>query len=611
MNFSKKNISLFILCAVLFSHSLFAQSFKSSVDRTTVGTNERFQVDFTFEGGNGADNFTPPTFRGFKVLSGPNQSSSMQIINGDVTASITYSFWLIASEVGKETIGPASVTYKGKIYRTKPVEITVVKGKAPSQKGNGNNGETGLSDEEISKNLFILAQPNKRNVYQGEEVLVTYKLYVRMSISTPTISKVPTYPGFWAEDLETDNNLRMSSEMYKGERYKVAVLKKVALYPTKTGKLTTTPFELTVPIIVKKKRRSGDPFDEFFNDSFFGRRETVEYLAKSNSLSINVKPLPEAGKPESFNGAVGEFTFTSSIDNQIVKANEPVTIKLAIEGRGNISLINPPEIKLPAGFEKYEPKTTEKTSKNNYVSGKKMVEYLVVPRIEGKKTIAPIEFSYFNPATKKYTTVSSPEFSLEVTPGDKQYTSAGGGITKTDVKYLSEDIRFIKTAEANLLRKEEVELIGNWFWVLSALQLLGFFGFIAFTRHQAKMSGDVQLLKYKKAEKVAKAKLKKAKIALDAGNIGEYYNELSSSLYGYLEDKLAMQKADFTRQKALDELKQRGVAEDYISKLEETLDKCEFVRFAPQGENKASAQGIYNATVELIVKLDESISSKR
>ncbi|MFA7228804.1 MAG: BatD family protein, partial [Melioribacteraceae bacterium] len=304
--FKKYLLTLLFSVYSLAGSTVNAQQFNATVDRTTVGQYDRFQIYFTFEGGdvNGLRNFRPPGFTGFKVLSGPNQSSSMQFINGKVSGSMAFTYIVQPASIGDFTISSASIEYNGKTLTTQPLKLKVEKG-SPQQQKESNGG---YSKEELGKNVFILAEANKNRALLGEQITVTYKLYTKLNIASPQISKLPSYEGFWSEEVGPLQNINFEIGMFKGERFRIAKIKQVALFPSKTGTLFVTPFELNVPVIVKKKRTGNDVFDEFFNDSFFGKTETVEFQARSNTIKIEVDPLP-ANAPASFNGAVGDFNF--------------------------------------------------------------------------------------------------------------------------------------------------------------------------------------------------------------------------------------------------------------------------------------------------------------
>ncbi|MDZ7766580.1 MAG: BatD family protein [Melioribacteraceae bacterium] len=597
----------YILFMLVVATNLFAQKFETTADRTTVGVGERFQVYFTFEGqSNDISGFKPPSFEGLRVLSGPNQSTSMQIINGQVSSSVTFSFILTPVKEGEYTIGEAEVSYKGTKYRSNPLKINVVKGQTSQQQ---QQNET-ISEEELSNNVFIVASADKRNVYQGEQVTVTYKLYTKLNISSPQISKLPTYNGFWQEEISTSNTINWEIEMYNGERYRSATIKKVALFPTKSGELTVTPFELDIPVLVKRRRTSNDFFDDFFNDSFFGRTETIQFKAKSNSIKISAEPLPQRNVPASFNGAVGDFDIKTEIDRTTVKANESISLRFTVTGTGNIQLLDLPKLELPAGFEVYEPKSNLSVNRSGKISGTKTFDYLIVPRVPGAKIIKPIEFSFFSPTKNRYITQTSSEYRVEVAKGDGSVVSSSG-FSKEDIKLLNEDIRFIKTSDFNLRTRNGSRLIPIWFWLGLIIPALVLGSVIALQRRQQKLSSNTQLLKYKKAEKVARSRLKHAKNLMAADKSLEFYSEISRAMNGYLEDKLNIQKSEFTLGKAVDFLTQKDVNEKLKEQVKNIYEKCEFARFAPSAQTPSAEQSLYDDTINTIVGLEQSLNTKK
>lgn len=600
----------FVVVLMFSSLNLFGQKFELTADKTTVKQNERFQIYFTFEGGDGTNltGFRPPKFDKLKILSGPNQSSSIRMVNGKISSTITYSYIVIAQNTGKRKIESGSIQFKRKKYKTGTLTLNVLKS---SGKPSSSNNSQSMSDEELKENVFIRAIANKRNVVKGEQVTVTYKLYTKLNISSPQISKLPRYKGFWAEELQTDNNIRFEAEMYKGVRYRSAVLKKVALFPTKSGKLTVTPFELEIPVLVKKKRRSNDPFDSFFNDSFFGRTETIQFKATSNTVVINASALPENRKPESFTGAVGQFDFKAELDKNDVETNDAVTLKLTVSGKGNIELVDMPEIVLPPGFEKYDPKTSKNVVNKGTVSGYKSEEFLIQPKVAGVKEIEPIKFSFYDPKSKKYIEKISPKFIINVKQGSGTISSSADGFSKEDIKLLSQDIRFIKTSDFQLEKIKVGSLIKNWFWVSLILPLIIMFGFIGLKKRQDKLSGNIQLMKFRKAQKNASNRLKLAREALDENDLFTYFNEVSQGLYGYLEDKLALQKSEFSIEKVVEILNNNTVSENTVEDVREILNQCEFARFAPQSQTKEQAENIYEKAVKVIVEIENSVKTKK
>ena len=599
-----RKIRLYIILFLSITVKVFGQEFNASVNETTVADNERFQVTFTFSGKsiNNLSKFSPPSFENFLILSGPNQSTSIQIINGAQSAQLSYTFVVQPKSLGNFTIGSASIMQDGNTYKSEPIKISVVKGQnKPKQQ---QNNDSQISDSEISKNLYIRANVDKTRAFKGEQITIVYKLYTRLSIASQMgVNKLPQYQNFWAEELETSNNINFSTEVINGKQFRVGVLKRVALFPTQTGTLEVTPLELTVPIQIQKQRNGKSIWDDFFGDPF-GRSEIYEYDAKSNVVKIQVDPLP-TGQPDSFKGAVGDFNFDAKLNTTTVKSNEPITLKIDISGTGNIKLLELPEVKLPNGFEKYEPKVNEQINRSGTISGSKSAEYLLVPRVVGIREIPPVEFSYFNPDTKKYVTLKSESFSIDIKPGDKQAPIEIAG--KEDIKELGTDIRFIKTSFDDIEKREDYFFNSTGFVIASILPFIFAVGIIGWKRKHDKLHGNVVLLRYQKAQKIAKNRLKSAMKLMENKNHTAFYTELSTALFGYLEDKLHIPKSEFTIERASADLRKLKVSDELISNLKTGAEKCEFVRFAPGAENSAAMQDMYDEIAEVIINIEKNI----
>lgn len=615
MNFQVKNITriitLLLAYFIIAPGAASAQSFTASASATTVGVNEQFQVTFTFSGDdiNGMKNFRAPDFKEFLTLSGPNQTTNMSIINGSVTASRSFSFIIQPRQMGRATIGSASIEFKGKSYQTNPIKIEVVKGNPPQnqQKSQGQK-EPSVSQKEIGENLFIRASADRQKVLKGEQINVTYKLYTALQISSPQISKLPSYPGFWAEETESPTNINFTDERINGKMYKVAVLKKVALFPTETGELSVTPFALKIPVYLQKKRRSNNPFDDFFNDPFFSRPEVVEHNAVSNTIKVNVQPLPSNNVPASFKGAVGDFTMKVDVDKTRVKTNEPIALKIKISGSGNIKLLTLPEFEIPAGFEKYDPKVNEDLNKSGKISGVKEAEYLLIPRFAGKKEIPAVTFSFFNPAKNQYQTVTSAPISIDVEQGEGGVAQGGSALSKEDVKLLNEDILYIKTSSKDIGAKDSYLYKSALFWIFVVAPLAGLAALLIFRRREEKLASNMQNMLFIRAQKKAKKKLKLAKKYLDARDENRFYTELSSALFGYLENKLGITTAEFTLDGALAELKAKNVSDELVDSVEKIAHKCEFIRFAPKTDSLNPMQEIYDEAVRIIIDVEKSLA---
>lgn len=615
----KRRLSGALLAGLLLIAALpgtgISQTFTASVNNTTVSQNEQFQVSFTFKAAdvNGIKNFQAPDFKGFILLSGPNQSTSLQFINGAASGSMTYSYYIRCPKIGRHTIGTASLEYNGKRYTTKPMEIKVVKG-SPKPAASAKGSPT-VSANDIGDNVFILATADKERVYLGQQVIVTYRLYTRLPIASQMqVSKLPSYEGFWAEEMNLPGTISLSRVMYHGKEYSVGVLKKVALFPSQTGKLSVTPMVLDIPVQIRERQKSNNPnniFDQFFNDPFFNNYSTVNFKATSNTIKVDVLPLPSRDVPKSFTGSVGDFTMSSQISKVSLKTNEPLTMKITLKGEGNIQLLSMPELNLPSGFDSYEPKIHQEIGRDSTISGTKTFEYLIVPRVAGKKEIPPVKFSYFNPERRSYITLATPPYPVDIAPGANSGNQVVSGFSKENIKLLGEDIRYIHTSAGGIRRDVGYTVFSPGFWAAVVIPFFGLIGLVTWKRRTDKLAGNVELLRYRQAEKIARARFKKAKSLMDGGDQTAFYSEISQALFGYLEDKLHIPKSEMSLEKAESVLRTRSVDGDLLTSLRSCTEKCEFARFAPAGDGAAAMKEMYNELTKVIVGLERTLSVRR
>jgi len=580
-------------------------TFVASADRTTVGTGEQFEVAFTVSASdvNGAKNFKAPAFTPFVVLSGPNQSTNMQFINGQLSGSVSFTYYLYTRQTGKFTIAPATIEYRGAALRSQPLQIEVVQGKPQTQAKEPDNTQN------VADNLYIRAVADKQRVRQGEPVTVTYKLYTRLQVSGYDIAKAPVYQGFWAEEVEQPKQPVVTTETLDGKQFRVATIRKTALFPTQSGKLTISPLEVRCAFQLASRKKTNDPFDSFFNDPFFSRMQTVEQELKTNALSVTVDPLP-GNPPAGFTGAVGRFTFSAAVDKKEVKTGDPITLKLAISGSGNVKLLTPPKPELPADFEAYDPKISEEVTRDGgVIRGKKTAEYLVIPRNAGDRAIEPIAFSYFDLDRNAYNTLRSPRFDFKVVPG-KDMSGGTAIASKSNIQLLGEDIRFLKLSLGELHTIDESLFSSD---LLVAGLVLPPFLFIAafgYRRRQEKLSGKVDQLKFAKAGREASKRLKGARKLLSQGNTESYHAEVSKALFSYLEDKLHMSKASLTTDEAARLLNQRGAAAETVESLRACIERAEFARFAPASDTKEARTEILDAATTVIDTIEKSLRRK-
>ena len=592
---------------LVFTASVAAQnsSFVASADRPAVASGEQFEVSFTFSGSdvNSARNFKPPSLSPFTVLSGPNQSTNMQFINGQMSGSISFTYYLYARQAGKHTIGAATIEYKGAELKSQPLQIEVVQGKPqPQTAKEPDNAQT------IGDNLYIRAILDRQRVRQGEPVTVTYKLYTRLQVSGYDIAKAPVYQGFWAEEVEQPKQPVVTNEPVDGKQFRVATIRKTALFPTQSGKLSISPLEVRCAFQLPSRKKSNDPFDSFFNDPFFSRMQTVEQDLKSNALSVTVDPLP-GNPPSGFTGAVGRFTFSASVDKKEVKTGDPITLKLTVSGSGNIKLLTFPKPDLPADFEVYDPKISEEITRDGgIIRGKKTAEYLVVPRNAGDRTIEPLSFSYFDLDRNSYSTVRTERFDFKIVPG-RDMSGGSAVAAKSDVQLLGEDIRFLKLSIGEMHNTGESPFSGM-FVVLMVLPPLAFLFAFAYRKREERLSGRVDQLRFAKAGREASKRLRHAKKLLSQGNAESYHAEISSALFLYLEDKLHLPKALLTVDDAAEMLRQSGVAADTIGALRSCIDRAEYARFAPSADTRSARTEILDAATGVINDIERSFGRK-
>lgn len=590
-----------VLCLLFLFAALssFAQSgsFTASVDKKKLSVNGTFQITFTLTNADGK-NFTPPSFSDFSVLSGPNQSTNMQFINGNMSRSIGFSYYLKPKSEGTFTIAPASITIGGKTIQSNSVTVEVTKADAKSQQGQ-QDGSGDIYDQ-ISDNVFLRLIVDKKETMQGEQITATYKLYYRGVISNTSVSESPTYTGFWSQELEVPENVQFTPELYDGVQFNAAVIKRDALFPQHDGELEITPMELQTYVRVRVNNQNN-----FFND-FFGTYQDYPYKFRSNAVKIKVKPLP-AGAPLSYNGAVGEYTMDVTLDKTTTKPDEPVTLTVNVSGTGNIKMLDVPKVTLPADLETFDPKASEKISKKgNVISGSKSYEYLIIPRRGGQFKIPPVEFSYFDLNRKEYVTQQSPEYIINV-EGESTASSAPAvtGINKEEVALLGEDIRYIKTEDVHFRKRADFFLASFAFGGLYAAPFLLFALLLVYKRREEKLSGNTALLKNRRANKEAAKRLKQAKKYLSEQNRKAFYDEITRAIWGYLGDKLSISQSALSREQIQRVLTEKKIAPDTIQRVFKILDDAELALFSPVVEGEMSKA--YDDANDVISKLDSEL----
>jgi hypothetical protein len=436
-------------------------------------------------------------------------------------------------------------------------------------------------------------------------LLVTYKVYTRLNIVDNALSKAPSFNGFWSEEIPNPTRQsELHSEVLDGIQYQVAEIKKTILIPQRSGTLTIDPLEMEVVTRVKSKSRSNNFFDQFFGGGY----QDVKLSIASKPIKVEVMPLPEKGKPENFNGAVGQLNIEASIKNNELKTDEGCNLTYTISGKGNLKLLEAFKLKLPADIETYDPKITDKINVSiDGVKGSRTFDYLLIPRYAGNYTIPALPFSYFDPQKGQYVTLPGPDFELKVakgTGGDGMTVSRGN--EKEDVKQLGNDIRYLKTNIPNFTHKHNVFLGSNVFWILILIPVILYSFFLIWFRKYKKDTADTTGLKKRKANTMAKKQLKLANDFLQKNEYNAFFDEVFKAMYGYIGSKLSLSPAELNKDKIKSLLTAKSVEPSVISRLLELLETCEFARFAPvKDENKM--KDAYNDSVELISLLESKL----
>ncbi|QHI37680.1 hypothetical protein IMCC3317_30610 [Kordia antarctica] len=584
----KVYISTIIL--LLFAGFVSAQvTFVTKVSKKKLGVNERLRVDF--EMNEDGDNFTRPAFTGFRIAAGPVQSMNHVWNNGQRSFSKTYTYFLQPTKEGKFTIKQAKVEIEGKVYKTLPVTVQVVK--AVAKPKDGNNAEYA-----VSEGIHMVTEVSNGNPYLNEPVTISYKLYVKSGIIINDYSELgkPKFNNFWSQNIQTQ--LKAQNGTYKGEPYPYVILKRFVLYPQKSGKQVIEPFSIDVQVSVPTQRRD-----------VFGRRyETVHKTISSPQRTINVKTLPEAGKPTDFSGAVGDFDFEVTTSKTSLDANESLQAKVEVTGKGNLKLFQLPKLNLPSSLEVYEPEFTESvTTRLSGMQGKISDSYTVVPRYKGKYPIPSISFSYFDPKDKTYKTIASDEIIINVINGPAN-TIVAENTNETNQKQAiattGSQFKFLKT-DANLTPIATEDFFkSNLFYGLLVAPFFFIPIILLVRRKKRAFDNDIQGSKTRMANRLAKKYLSEAKKKL--GDKEAFYEVLEPALHNYLRAKISIETSEFSKEKISQLLTERNVKDETVRDFITLLESCEFARFTPASNVTITKD--YEKSVETISQIDKQIN---
>ncbi len=597
-----KRIVILWMALIAISLQTFADekvSFTTSAPEA-VAVGDQFRLSYTVTTQKVRD-FRAPSIKGFDVLMGPSRSTQVTQVNNDVSASITFTYILMAKEEGEFTIPGAVIVADGNEMISNSVKVKVLPAdqqQANQGSSNGQRANGGIANND----LFITATANKVNVYEQEALLLTYKIYTAVNLRGFDNVKLPDFKGFHSQEVELPNDRRWGLEHYKGRNYQTTVYRQFVLFPQQSGNLTIEQARFDASIAVEKQ--VSDPFEAFFNG---GGMIEVKKTLMTPKLTIKVSELP-AGKPENFSGGVGEFTISSSINTTELKANEAVTIKLVVSGTGNLKLVSAPEVKFPEDFEIYDPKV-----ENNFrlttagQSGNQVIEYLAIPRNAGTYKIPAVTFSYFDIKSQSYKTLTTEEYTLNVSKGTGSSSQTVSNYTnKEELKVLNQDIRFIKQNAVSLKPHGEFFFGTTAYWLYYLIPMLLFVVVFVIYRKQISENSNIAKVRTKKANKIAVKRMKEAGNLLKANKKDAFYDEVLKALWGYVSDKLNIPVSQLSKDNVEEALIAKNVDNELIKTFIKALNDCEFARFAP-GDPAQAMDNLYQDAINVISKMENSI----
>ena len=558
---------LFVYISFLFFLNIsYSQvKFEAEVSKAKLGLNENLRVDFKMN--KDGDNFSPPSFNGFRVVGGPNQSVSNSWINGVRTFSKTYSYFLTPEKKGNYTIGQASIEIDGDIYKTLPVKVQVTEAVESSLSP---GSPSSVVDDDIELSIEI----SKSNPYLNEPISVEFKLLFNPKINVTNLGEIdnPEFKNFWSQNIKIPR-LEIKSTSYKGQRYNYVTWKKALLFPQKAGDLEILPLTLDVTIDVPTNRR------DFFGNTIY--TQTSKKVASKKRV-IKVKNFPENGKPESFNGAVGNFDISLNSSKSQLKATESFQLEFKVNGNGNLKLFSLPEIIVPSSLEKYTPEFKEKINTSlSGMNGEISNVYTIVPQYQGKYPIPPVEFSFFNPKTEQYVTLYSNESIVDVLDGPTRLSEANVQATNpvSNSITISDQFNFIKlNSDFTQIDRDNVidskKILFTLFLIPVIILVLAI---IYFNLRNKKVSENI--LKSRDADLLARQYLNNAKI--DMNNKDSFYASLENALFNFIKSKYLIEREDFSKDRLKSILEKDKISDIIIEDLIDIINSCELARYTP------------------------------
>lgn len=583
---------------------------EASVNATRVGLDDTLELTVSIQGDAMGRAGSPklPKLEGLRV-GGQSQSTNIQWINGQMTATRSIIYRLLPHSEGKVVIGAISVEYGGKEYLTDPIEIEVVSGSVVPRAGRRSPG-AGVDPMDPFDRLspfrrreqrptqpgevFVTASLSKSKAYVGEQVLLSYKLFTQTPIIGLQVDEQPPLTGFWVEEVEMPQKADWKETTLDGKPFYTVEIKKNVLFPTKPGSITIEPAIFSMGV----RASSGDPFDSFFAPI------SQEIRRSTKPLTLEVSPLPTSGKPADFSGAVGQFNLKAELDNRETIAGEPLTLSVILEGEGNLKTVEPPELPALPGLRAYDPKTEEELStRNSRFGGQKRWEYVLVADSAGRHQIGSMGFSYFDPATQKYVKLQTEPLTLDVAAG-AAVAGALGASSRGAVQLLRRDIRYLKPAPERFGTSASPFYGSGLFYATLALPVLWNLGLVAYQWKRQSEAAQAGLFRARRAQKTAQGRLKHARQKARSAS-RDFFEETAEALYRYVADKLGVSSSGLTTQSIDTMLAERGVPAASRSAFLKTIESCEFARFTPGERTREEMESLLERAEKIIVSLEK------
>ncbi len=605
-------------------------SVTAEVNRTRLTVDETLVLTVSVSGSELGDVTKPvlPDMQSFIVIgSTSSSSSSFNLVNGKLSSSrsVRFIYQLKPRDTGTFVIDSAEVTYDGVTHDTTPITIEVTRSASGSAPAGNRAAPVGgpqspasttstpavTAQSDLGDAVYIRTTLDKKRAYQGEQVTVTYTLYTRLGLSNARYDVVPSYTGFWMEELFSAHHLDFMEEIIAGRRYAVTKLRQIALFPTVTGELTIDPLSMICDVQAERSRRS--LLDSFLNDPFDTVFSTTRQIrVASGEQTVTVLPLPAEGRPAGFSNAVGHFSLKATVDQADSEVNQPVTLTIVLAGEGNLKTVADPVLPPLGEFKEYQSGTkADYESGGSRISGTKTWEHVLIPTVPGDHTIASLSFPFFNPDTDSYRVVTTDPITVSVQPARVEQAAAAGMPRKSVVRQIRQDIQYIKPETVSLGDQGAYLFRSSWYLLLHVLPLAAILATVLYSSHAHRLRSDAGYARRRRAKSKAMSELRRSGEKLKQDAPDQAFTGISNALYGYIADRCNLPTAGLTSPRVVELLRERGVNDDTAGLVRDCLDACDLARFAPTTHTVEHAKDLLGKARNGIESIDSQINGDR